>query len=108
MIVHDDFFDCIYRRMCLRTRINIATIKINTVWVNSVVTSRYSIRVYYRKNVEYKFISKQSSFLVILSELLDDSSHDMRCWYLAWMHSGSNYYTFFVTYKLFRLVIQRK
>ena len=103
MEMHNDFLYCIDRAMVLRTWINITSIQINPIGIYSVVTPCYSIRVKNWKNIENHLISQYFPHLRFWSQLINNASHDMWTWNFSWVNSSSDYDTFFITIKGFRL-----
>jgi len=55
--MHDHFFDCVDGGVCFGTGVNVASIEIDSVGVDSVSPAGNSIRVEDGKQVEYKFIT---------------------------------------------------
>ena len=53
----DDFFDGINRRVLFGRWINITSVQIDAICINSIVSSSNSIRIKDGKQIEYKFIS---------------------------------------------------
>jgi hypothetical protein len=72
------------------------------------VASSNPIRVNYREKVKYKLISEQPCLITVLSQFTNDSSHNVRAWYLPWMHSSSNYNTLFLWVESLRLATIRE
>jgi hypothetical protein len=58
-------------------RIKIASIKVNSIRVNSKVTPCDAIRIQNRENIKNKCISQFGCHLIIFSELIDDTTQDM-------------------------------
>ena len=94
--MHDDLSNCVNRRLPLCGWAYIASIKVYSVCVNSVVATSHSIRVENRKYIEYEIISQQSSILIVLRKLFENSSHHMRPWNLSRMNPCSNHDSLFI------------
>jgi hypothetical protein len=58
MEMKNNLFDCVYGRMIFGRRVDIATIEIYTVGIDTVMTTSYSIRVENRKDIKYEVFSK--------------------------------------------------
>jgi len=105
MKMGDDLFYGINWGVQLGRRVDIAAVQVDSIGVNSIVTSCHSVGIDDRKYIENKFVSKKSGLLAILSDFTDDASHDMRTWHLPWMHSGGYDEAFLFWPKLFGFVM---
>jgi hypothetical protein len=102
--MHYHLFYRVYRRVVLGRRVYIASVQVYTVRVHSVVPSRHSVGIENRKQVEYKLVSEDSTFLTVFSQFTDDSCHHVRAWNLSRMNSCPNNDTFFFWAELSRLI----
>ena len=67
MIMSNDLLYRVNRRMMFVRRIDITTIQIDPICVNSIMSPCHSIRIYYRKDIKHKFIPQESYLFTILS-----------------------------------------
>lgn len=59
MRVQDYLLDCVYCAVLARRRVDVAAIEVDTVGVDSEVSSRYTVGVENRENVKYKVVPQQ-------------------------------------------------
>jgi hypothetical protein len=90
MEVHYYLFHRVDGGMCFGIRIDVASVKIDSVGIHSVCTTGYPIRIEDREQIEDKFVPQQSRLVRIFCELLNDSCHHMGTGHLSWMDSCSN------------------
>lgn len=84
--VHNDFFDCIYRRMIFRRWINITSIEVDPVWIDSIVSSSYPIGVENREEIKHELVPQKSGLFSVFGKRGDDPCHDMRTGYFSRMN----------------------
>jgi len=104
MQVHNPLFNCVNRTMIFWTWINITSVEIYAICIDSIMSSRDSIWIKYGNDVKNELVSNEPSKLCVLSYLINNSSHHMRARHLSWMNSCSNYDALFITIKPFRFL----
>lgn len=94
--VKDDAFDCVDGRMRLRTGIDVATIEIDAVGIDTVMSTGHPIRIENGEKVKDEAVSQQPCFFSIFSQLVYDACHHVRTRDFTRVHSGSNYECFLI------------
>lgn len=102
--VHDDLFDCVNWGMIFGGWIDIASVEVYPIRIDSVVSPSNSIGIEDGEEIKDKFVSQKPGLLGILSKSSYNSCHDMRTGYLPWVNSGSDDDTFFFLSEFSRLI----
>ena len=105
MKMHDNFFNCINRTVFFGTGIDVTAIQVDSIRINSIMSSCHPIRVQNRNDVKNRLISERICHLIVLCQLINYASHHMRAWNLSWMDSGCDDNAFFVTIKCLRFLL---
>lgn len=108
MKMHDNFFNCINRTVFFGTGIDVAAIQVDSIRINSIMSSCHSIWVQNWNDIKDRLISECICHLIVLCQLINDASHHMRAWNLSWMDSGCDDNAFFVTIKCLRFLLVDK
>ena len=104
MAVQNHLLDCENRRMVLRRRVDVASVEVDAVRVDSVMSTGHAVRVEDGKDVEDKLVPQKTGFVAVLAQLVDYACHDVRAGYLAGMHAGADYDAFLLGDELFGLI----
>ena len=100
--------DCVYRTVLTWRRVDVAAIEVDSVGVDSEVSSRNTVGVEDREYVEDEGVPQQLAQFCVSGELVDDTSHHMRARHFTWMHSRADHYYFLLALELPRFLTINK
>ena len=73
--MHDEFLYAVDRTVLYRARVNIVPIKINPVWISSVMASIDPIRIDDWNQIENEFLQKEPCYVRIAYQTFQNTVH---------------------------------